>query len=95
MSKVPKSMVLSKISLNIFFFSEFQNLLTKKTKQGIGVNLFKLIKAIDVGICPPLAPTKNSREEANMPPLTAPNVEQATKNGIIHDITPRRRFPKV
>ena len=48
-----------------------------------------------LGICPPLAPTKKSLEEAKIPPLTAPNVEQATKKGMIQDITPKRRFPNV
>ena len=64
-------------------------------RQGIGVNVLKLIKDIILGICPLRAATKNSREEAKMPPLTAPNVEQATKTGMIQDITPRNRFPKV
>ena len=68
---------------------------TSIIKQGIGVNLLVLIKAMALGICPFLAPTKKSLEEAKMPPLTAPKVEQATKNGIIHDITPSNRFPKV
>ena len=53
------------------------------------------MRDIILGICPFLAATKNSLEEAKIPPLTAPKVEQATKNGIIQDITPRNRFPKV
>ncbi len=44
---------------------------------------------------PLLAPTKNNLEEAKIPPLTAPNVEQATKKGMIQDMTPNNRFPKV
>ena len=64
-------------------------------KHGIGVNLFTLIKAIVLGICPFLAPTKKSLEDAKIPPFTAPNVEHATKNGMIQDITPRSRFPNV
>lgn len=34
-------------------------------------------------------------EDANMPPLTAPKVEQATNTGIIHFIPPNNLFPKV
>ena len=74
---------------------DIENFITSIIKQGIGVNLLVLIKAMALGICPFLAPTKKSLEEAKMPPLTAPKVEQATKNGIIHDITPSNRFPKV
>jgi len=48
-----------------------------------------------LGMCPFLAPTKNSREEANIPPFTAPNVEHATKKGMIHRITPNSLFPNV
>ena len=64
-------------------------------KQGIGVNLLTLIKAIALGMCPFLAPTKKSLDDAKIPPLTAPKVEHATKNGMIQDITPSSRFPKV
>ena len=48
-----------------------------------------------LGICPLLAPTKNSLDDAKIPPLTAPKVEQATKKGMIHDMTPSNRFPNV
>ena len=34
-------------------------------------------------------------EDAKMPPLTAPKVEQATNTGIIHFIPPNNLFPKV
>jgi len=34
-------------------------------------------------------------DDANIPPFTAPKVEQATKTGIIQAMTPRRRLPKV
>ncbi len=34
-------------------------------------------------------------EDAKMPPLTEPKVEQATNSGIIQRITPSSRFPKV
>jgi len=34
-------------------------------------------------------------EDAKMPPLTAPKVEQATNTGIIHFIGPNNLFPKV
>ena len=64
-------------------------------RQGIGVKELKLIKDIILGICPFLAATKKSRDEAKIPPLTAPKVEQATKKGIIQDMTPKNRFPKV
>lgn len=47
------------------------------------------------GKCPLRAPTKNNREETKIAPFRAPNVEQATKNGTIQDITPRSLSPKV
>ena len=46
-------------------------------------------------MCPPLAPTKKSLDDAKIPPLTAPKVEQATKKGMIQDITPKSRLPNV
>merc|ERR1719153_659847 len=51
-------------------------------RQGMGVRWLTLIRAMLRGMCPFRAPTKNSLEEAKMPPLTAPKVEQATKKGI-------------
>ena len=54
-----------------------------------------LMRAILRGMWPLRAPTKNSLEEANIPLLTAPNVEQATKKGMIHLITPNILFPNV
>ena len=53
------------------------------------------MSAMLLGMWPFLAPTKNRREEAKIPPFTAPNVEQATKKGIIHLITPNSLFPNV
>ena len=69
--------------------------ITKTIRHGIGVSVLKFINDIILGIWPFLAATKKSRDEAKIPPLTAPKVEQATKTGIIHDITPRNRSPKV
>ena len=37
-----------------------------------------------------LAPAKNSREDVNKVPFTAPKVEQATKMGMIHAIEPKK-----
>jgi len=34
-------------------------------------------------------------DDANIPPFTAPKVEQATKTGIIQAMTPKRQLPKV
>ena len=64
-------------------------------KHGIGVYLLMFKRAIVLGMCPFRAPTKKSLELAKIPPFTAPKVEQATKNGIIQDITPKNRSPKV
>jgi len=69
--------------------------LTRKINDGTGVNLSMLMSAIAFGKCPWRAPTKNSRDDANMAPFRAPNVEQATKNGIIQDITPSNLSPNV
>ena len=41
------------------------------------------------------APTKKMRAEAKMTPLMQPKVEQATKSGISHAITPIVREAKV
>ena len=65
------------------------------THHGTGVSDPVDSSAIALGNCPCLAPTKNSLEEAKMPPLTDPKVEQATKRGIVQDITPNNRLPKV
>lgn len=54
-----------------------------------------LISAIAAGKWPWRAPTKNNLELANIAPFNAPNVEQATKKGIIQDITPSIWSPKV
>jgi hypothetical protein len=48
-----------------------------------------------VGRCPFRAPTKNNLEDAKMAPFRAPKVEQATKNGMVHDMTPSILSPKV
>ena len=69
--------------------------LTRKMRQGMGVSVWTLMRAMDLGMRPPLAPTKNSRELAKMPPLTEPNVEQATNRGITNAIGPKILFPKV
>lgn len=50
---------------------------------GIGVRHLTFISEIAAGKWPFLAPTKNSRELAKIAPLSEPNVEQATNNGII------------
>lgn len=51
---------------------------------GIGVKQLILINEIAAGKWPLRAPTKNKRDDANMAPFNEPNVEQATKSGIIH-----------
>jgi len=53
------------------------------------------MRAMAVGRCPFRAPTKNNLEDAKMAPFNAPKVEQATKNGMIHDMTPNILSPKV
>lgn len=68
---------------------------TKKTREGIGVNRWTFINDIAFGRWPFRAPTKNKRDEANIAPFNAPNVEQATKTGIIQDIDPNNLSPKV
>lgn len=70
-------------------------MLTRKIRAGIGVKFLILISAIAFGKCPFRAPTKNSLDEANIAPFRAPNVEHATKNGIIHAIGPNNFPPKV
>lgn len=62
---------------------------------GTGVKFLTFIRAMAVGKWPFLAPTKNKRDEANMAPFNAPKVEQATKKGIVHDITPSNLSPNV
>lgn len=44
-----------------------------------------LMREIDEGKSPSLAPTKNSLAEENIAPFKAPKVEQATNKGIIQD----------
>ena len=56
--------------------------------EGTGVRRFTLMRAMAAGRWPCRAPTKNSRDEAKMAPLSAPNVEQATNTGMVHDMTP-------
>ena len=72
-----------------------KTLLTKNTRLGIGVLVDFVMKAIVRGICPSLAPTKNNLDDAKIPPLTDPKVEQATNRGINHAIGPNNRYPKV
>lgn len=64
-------------------------------REGIGVKFLTLMSDIAVGKWPLRAPTKKSRELAKMAPFRAPKVEQATKNGIIHDMGPSNLSPKV
>jgi len=42
-----------------------------------------------LGRCPSRAPENTNLDGAKMLQFKPPNVEQATKNGIIHAITPR------
>ena len=53
------------------------------TTDGAGVNLLVWIMVSANGICPSLAPAKKSREEVRRVPFTAPNVEHATKKGMM------------
>lgn len=53
------------------------------------------IRAMAFGRCPLRAPTKNSRDEVNIAPLSAPNVEHATNTGIIQAIGPNNLSPNV
>jgi len=53
-----------------------------KMRQGIGVRWLRFMRDMLRGMCPFLAPTKNNLDEAKIPPLTAPKVEQATKKGM-------------
>lgn len=62
---------------------------------GIGVKFRTLMRAMAAGRCPLRAPTKNNRDDAKIAPFNAPNVEQATNNGIIQDITPNSLSLKV
>lgn len=62
---------------------------------GVGVKLRTLMREMAEGRCPLRAPTKNNRDDAKIAPFNAPKVEQATKNGIIQDITPNSLSPKV
>ena len=64
-------------------------------RQGMGVRAFTFTSAMDLGMCPLRAPTKKILAEAKMTPLMQPKVEQATKSGIDHDITPIVREAKV
>jgi hypothetical protein len=50
---------------------------------GIGVRHLTFMSEIAAGKCPFLAPTKNNRLLAKIAPLSDPNVEHATKNGIV------------
>ena len=61
----------------------------------MGVRALTLTSAMDRGMCPARAPTKKMRAEAKMTPLMQPKVEQATKSGIAHAITPIVREAKV
>ena len=61
----------------------------------MGVRVEVVMNAIVFGICPSLAPTKNSLEDANIPPFTEPKQEQATNTGIIQAIGPNKRLPNV
>lgn len=64
-------------------------------RDGTGVKLLTLIKAMAVGKWPFRAPTKKRRDDAKIAPLRAPNVEHATKKGIIQDMTPSNLSPNV
>lgn len=56
--------------------------LTRKSKLGMGVKYLRLIIAKLRGRWPLRAPTKKRRDEAKMPPLRPPKVDNATDNGI-------------
>merc|ERR1712117_100658 len=64
-------------------------------RQGMGVRALTLTSAMERGMCPFRAPTKKMRADAKMTPLMHPKVEQATKSGISHAITPIVREAKV
>lgn len=66
-----------------------------KISDGTGVNLLMSIKAIACNKWPFLAPTKKSRDEANIAPFNEPKVEHATKNGIVHENQPSILSPNV
>lgn len=66
-----------------------------KIREGIGVKFLTLMSEMAVGRCPLRAPTKKSRDDAKIAPFKAPNVEQATKNGISHAIGPKSLSPNV
>ena len=65
------------------------------TTLGRGVTLVTWIMARAAGICPSLAPAKNSLEVVSMFPFTAPKVDRATKMGIIQAICPYSLLAKV
>lgn len=56
---------------------------------------FRFIIARLLGRWPLRAPTKNSRDEAKIPPFNPPKVDMATESGMIHDKLPNIRSPKV
>ena len=67
----------------------------KKINDGIGVRQWMLISEMAAGRCPFRAPTKKRRDDAKIAPFSDPNVEHATKNGIIHAMNPSILLPKV
>lgn len=66
-----------------------------KMIDGIGVKHLMLMRLIQAGRCPFLAPTKNKRELAKIAPFNEPKVEQATNNGINHANIPSILSPNV
>jgi hypothetical protein len=54
-----------------------------------------LIKEIQAGKCPFLAPTKKRRDEANIAPFNDPKVEHATNKGIRKANIPNILSPNV
>lgn len=61
---------------------------------GVGVILCACIIVKSSGICPLQAPAQNSLDEVNKIPLTAPNVDKATKTGIVQASGPNNLSAK-
>ena len=69
--------------------------LTTIRTAGAGVILLTWIMESTSGICPSTAPAQKSLEEVRRMPLTPPNVDMATKTGIMKANDPYIRVAKV
>ncbi len=69
--------------------------LTRKIKEGVGVNFLTFMNDRIAGMCPFRAPTKHILDDVIIWTESPPNAEMATVTGIIQEPTSKTLSPNV